>query len=35
MVLNFIPHNDLMKKAVENTVGKGEYTGNQRFLLFP
>ena len=25
----------LKKKALENTVGKGENAGNQHFLLFP
>ena len=25
----------LEKKAFENIVGKGEYAGNQHFLLFP
>ena len=27
--------NGLKKRALENTVGKGENAGNQNFLLFP
>ena len=34
--INPLPHHpDFKKKALENTVGKGENAGNQHFLLFP
>ena len=33
--MQFMLLTTLMKKASENTVGKGENTGNQHFLPFP
>ena len=32
-ILNF--NDPLKRRALENTVGKGENAGNQHFLLFP